>query len=343
VKNVSRLCTAAAAVLSIVFAQGVASADEAQLYAAAKKEGSLTWYISQYSGETAEKIGRNFSRKYPGVSVNVVRATNTVTYQRILQDLQVQAQQCDVLGTTEIGNFEALKKRGALLQYVPSNAKDISPKLAIQGSDGYYHTTSAGLIGIGYNSGKVAADAKPKVWKDLLDKKFKGQVALGHPAFSGYVAIWVEAVKELYGWTYFQALKANEPLVGRSIQDVLTNLVSGERIVGAASLPEFLASKRKGNPVDVVFPTDGTVLLVNPTGILKNAAHPNAAKLFVEYLMSVDNNQMLAKDYQPSIRDDVSPEPGMPKLSDIKLLRANDAALVKNLQEVRREWKATFR
>jgi iron(III) transport system substrate-binding protein len=76
---------------------------------------------------------------------------------------------------------------------------------------------------------------------------------------------------------------------------------------------------------------------------LKNAVHPNAAKLFVEYLMSVDNNQMLAKDYQPSIRDDVSPEPGMPKLSDIKLLRANDTTLVKNLQEVRREWKATFR
>lgn len=317
-------------------------ATESQLYEAAKKEGKLTWYVSHVATAMAEKVGREFTAKYPDVSVNVVRATNAVTWQRLSQDIQVSAQNCDVFSGTEIGHYIELMKKGLLLQYVPMNAAKLSSELAMKDSGGYYHTTSAGLIGLGYNTARVAEPDHPKDWPDLLDPKFKNRVALGHPGFSGYVGIWVIMMRKLYGWDYFDRMQTNSPQIGRSIQDALTNIVSGERTVGAVSLPEFVVSKRRGNPVEIVYPASGTVLLVNASGILKNSKNPNAAKLFVEYLMSVENNQSLAKDYQPSIRDDVEPAPGMKSLKDIKLIRPEDSEITKGLLEVRALWRKIF-
>jgi iron(III) transport system substrate-binding protein len=338
----SKLTLAAIACALTMCVPSLVEAEEAQLYDAAKREGNLTWYISHVATELAEKIGREFTAKHPGVSVNVVRSTNAVIWQRLNQDLKVRAQNCDVYSGTEIGQYIELKSKGLLLQYASANAAKLSPDLTMKGSDGYYQTTSAGLIGLGYNSDRVAEGDRPKDWPDLLDPKFKDRVALGHPGFSGYVGIWVIMMQKLYGWNYFEKMNANNPQIGRSIQDALTNIVSGERTVGAVSLPEFIVSKRRGNPVDVAYPTTGTVLLVNPSGILKDSKNPNAAKLFIEYLMSFENNQSLAKDYQPSIRDDVEPPPGMKSMKDIKLIRPQDEEITKGLIDVRTLWRKTF-
>src|SRR5829696_1576154 len=118
---VPKIVVALAAAISFNFPL-IAQADETQLYEAAKKEGKLTWYISHVATELAEKIGREFTAKYPGISVNVVRSTNAVVWQRLSQDLNVRAQNCDVFSGTEIGQYIELKNKGLLLQYVPTNA-----------------------------------------------------------------------------------------------------------------------------------------------------------------------------------------------------------------------------
>jgi hypothetical protein len=96
-----------------------AHADLTELTAAARKEGLLTCYVAQMSGEAAEDMGRIFTRQYPGISVSVVRTTGQAAYQRVQQELKNSAPQCDVFSTTDIAHMPALHARGALPNYVP--------------------------------------------------------------------------------------------------------------------------------------------------------------------------------------------------------------------------------
>src|ERR1700721_2024617 len=112
--------TRRAAVLGVgaaALSPGVARADLTALTEAARKEGSLTWYVAQMTGEAAEDMGRIFTRQYPGISVAVVRTTGQVAYQRIEQELKNAAPQCDVFSTTDIAHMPALRARGALANY----------------------------------------------------------------------------------------------------------------------------------------------------------------------------------------------------------------------------------
>jgi iron(III) transport system substrate-binding protein len=93
-------------------------ADLSVLEEAARQEGSLTWYTAQMSGEAAEDMGRTFTRKYPGISVTVIRTTGQVAYQRVLQELKNSSPQCDVFCSTDLSHYPALKARNALAKYL---------------------------------------------------------------------------------------------------------------------------------------------------------------------------------------------------------------------------------
>src|SRR5262249_51968614 len=128
----------------------------------------------------------------------------------------------------------------------------------------------------------------PKSWLDLLDPKWKGRIATGHPGFSGYMGIWALALKKLYGWEYFEKLEKNRPRIGRSGLDPLTNLNAGECAVACTPLSGALLSADKGNPIAAHYPADGSVLCIGPAAVMAKAPHPNAARLFMEWLLSAD-------------------------------------------------------
>src|ERR1700691_3338180 len=88
-----------------------AEADTASLEAGAHKEATLTWYIAQVDTDTAEVMGRAFTKQYPGINVQVIRTTGQVAYQRLMQDLKNDSPQCDVFSTTDIAHMPTLMKR----------------------------------------------------------------------------------------------------------------------------------------------------------------------------------------------------------------------------------------
>ena len=89
----------------------------AELYAKAKQEGELSWYVAYWPSDRAEKHGAIFTKTFPGVKVNVVRTTAQVAYQRLSQDIQAGAANCDVFATTDMGQYVSLKDRGLLMPY----------------------------------------------------------------------------------------------------------------------------------------------------------------------------------------------------------------------------------
>lgn len=315
--------------------------EEKALYEAAKKEGEITWYDAHHAVEQAEACGKAFTTKYPGVKVNVVRTTANVAYQRLNQELKSGGPQCDIISSTDISHSIELKTKGLLEKFVPANAKTILPAVQDADPDGFFHVTSIGTIAVTYNTSKVKPAEVPKKWTDLVDPKWKNQVSVGHPAFSGYVGIWVWEMNRMYGWDYFEKLKANNPQIGRSIQDTLTMLRAGERSVAAGATATAVESKIKGEPIDISYPEDGTLLIIAPSCIVKGCKHPNAAKLFMEFMSSADSSRVTVDFYGESLHESVKPKGGKP-LSELKILIAKPEALLKGVPELKEKWRDTF-
>ena len=318
-----------------------ARADMKVLIEAAKKEGELTWYTAHYTSEGAEELGAVFTKMY-GIKVNVVRTTAQVAYQRVTQDIKNNQAICDVFSSTDPGHYARMAPEGRFEKYVPENAAKISEVFRNIDPNGFFHTTSSGQVVLTYNSVKVKAEDAPKSWQDLLNPKWKGQVSTGHPAFSGYVGTWVYSMKKIYGWKYFEQLEKNKPQIGRSINDTVTALNAGERQVAAGADGSTLFSASRGNPLAIVYPTDGSILIVAPSAIMKGTKRPNAAKLFMEYLMSPEASEVNVKHFAIPIRPEVKGAAGTQPIDKIKIFRPTIAELDKGIPAAIEDWRDTF-
>ena len=317
---------------------------ETELYEAARKEGGeLTWYTAHSDDITAQALGRSFEALYPGIKVNVLRTTAQVAYQRITQEIKASAIQCDVFSSTDLGHYVELKAKGAFEKYVPDNASKVAKIYQGYDPDGTYFVTSAGMIGIGYNTAKVKEADAPKNWTDLLDPKWKDNIALGHPGFSGYVGTWALTLRNQYGWDFFEKLAKNNPRVGRSINDTVTMLNAGESaIAGSGPVGTLLDSLKKGNPLAMVYPTDGSVLIIAPSSIMKGCKHPSAARLYMEFLMSEGASKIWVDHFNESIRPEISATKGAISAKDLKIIRPTVAEITKGVPEVIKQWRETF-
>ena len=318
------------------------STHDQALYQAAKKEGQLTWYISQQTVQVADQLAHEFTKLYPGVTVNVVRMTAQVAFQRLNEDIRADAAECDVFSTTDIGQYIYLETKGLLLKYVPDNEAKVFDAYKGLDPNGYYFVTSAGLITISYNTKKLKKDQVPQSWTELLDPKWKNQIALGSPEFSGYVGTWVVEMRKLYGWKYFTQLAKNNPQVGRSINDTVTMLNAGEREIGVSAEAPLLTSAAKGNPVAEIYPKDGALLMLAPSAIMKSTKHPNAAKLFMEYLLSPEASKIEVESFSPPMRPEVAPPKGAMPISQVKTIRPTIPEIKKGIPEIIKLWRNTF-
>ncbi len=319
-----------------------ARADLAALEKGARQEGSITWYVAQIDAERAEEIGRAFTADYPGISVSVIRTTGQVAFQRLMMDIKNHTPQCDVFSATDASHLPILQDRKELAAFSPENAAAMMPQFARVSDPGHYYVTNAARYLLIYNTRKVPADQAPKAWTDLLDPKWKGQVALGHPAFSGCTGTLALALKRLYGWEFFEKLAKNNPRIGRSAADPVTLITAGECLVGPASAGGAYPALDKGNPIGIVNPSDGVVVCQAPSGIPINAPHPAAARLFMEWLMGAHYSQLIARDGSEPLREGVAPRKDQLPLSSIKNITVSVDDIRKGVPEVIEQWRDTF-
>ena len=322
-------------------AAGGVTIDPAALLDAAKKEGTVSWYTGYYAQEVVDAVGKAFSEKYPGVKVEAVRNASQVVWQKLQQEQQAGLKVCDVFSSTDPSHFLQLKDDKRLIAYKPNGIDALLPSIRSVDADNTYFIGSIGIVLPCYNTKKVTADQAPKRWKDLLDQKWDKQISIGHPAASGFVGQWVMSMETEFGWTYMEQLNALHPKIGRSINDTVTDLVGGERQVAAGPLGQMLANKSRGNPVDIVFPEDGAILVPSPSGVLKDAPHPNAGKLFQDFMTSKEYSQVLVKFSEVPIRGDV-PFSGIPPLDQIKVQQRTPQEIRDRLPGIIDRFQQTF-
>jgi iron(III) transport system substrate-binding protein len=317
-------------------------AELAEIATAARKEGILTWYIAQVDSEQAESLGRAFTAHYPGINVAVIRTTGQVAYQRLLLDLKNNSPQCDVFSTTDISHMPALKERNALAKYVPENAAGLLPDLKRLSDEGYYYVTSATNHFLIYNTDKVRAEEAPRSWTGLLDPKWKGQIALPHPAFSGCAGVWALGLRKLYGWEYFEKLAKNNPRIGRSFGDPIKLLNAGECKIGPGPAINAFPAIEKGNPIGIVYPSDGCSICVSPSAVPASAPHPNAARLFLEWMLSDAYTRFAIDRGSEPLRAGFAPKPGRKSADQVPVMELSVAEIRKGVPEVIEAWRDTF-
>lgn len=319
-------------------------AHERQLYEAARREGQITWYSGQYNAETSEAVGRAFTERFPGVRCNVVRSTSQVAFQRLSQDARANVAQCDVFSSTNSGHFVQLKREGRLMQFTPENTSGLLPAIRNADPDGFFHTSFLGLFLMTHNTRLVSEADAPKSWQDVLDTKWKDKLAVGHPGFSGAIGVWAVQMRKMYGWDYFRRLERNNPQIGRSSQDPVTTLNAGERSVGLC-VPVGTTSLAisRGNPLRLIYPTEGVLAAISPSAIIVNAPNPNAAKLFMEFQTGKGLSETVRRTFNEPLRPDVPPPEGGRPLAEVTLLAPSLEEQEKGVPEVREAWRDTFR
>lgn len=318
-----------------------ASAEDAARLEAAKKEGKVVWYTSLLL-PSAEKVAKLFETAYPGIKVEVHRTGSQRILQRVMQETQANLKIVDVIHTSDAGHFVLLKEKKLIAQYTPAGV-DRFPA-GFKDRDGYYFGLRATVNAIFYNTKAVSAAEAPKSWKDLLDPKWKGKLVTAHPGYSGVIATHVLALEHLFGWDYFKQLAQNKVMIVQSANDPPTTVASGERVV-AVNGGEYSAYKlkKKGNPIEIVYPREGVPLVVSPTAIASAAPHPNAARVFTDFTFSRECQQVMAdSEGLYTGHPDVKYPADKPKLSDLKLLSVDAEELEKRNEEIKKRFVELF-
>ena len=319
-----------------MFSRPVA-AQEDELYQAAKKEGRLTRYDGIFEQKTIEAIIEAFKAKYSGIDVQLLRQPSQTLYTRLRLEIQNGVAECDTLGTTNILHFVELKKINELAAYVPKDLDKAPAAFRDIDPDHTFHTAALSVTCINYSPQK--APKPPTSWTELVEGTWAGKISVGSPAVSGDVASWVVAMRHKYGDKFLKDLAAQKPKIGGSSVDTVTDILAGERSVGAgAPFSYSLAQKAAGQPIDVSMPTDDAILNLGVTAVLAKAPHPNASRLFANFLQSVECSQILAKAFWPTLRSDVPWAEGR-TLETVKWYRNPVDGLAAEVAEGVAKWK----
>ena len=312
------------------------------LIEAAKKEGKVVWYTS-VDLPLAEKIAKSFEAKYPGVAVRVERSGAERVFQRIGQEYGSNIHAVDVANSSDAAHFIVWKNKGMLEPYVPEDVAKFYP-VEHKDADGNFASFRVWLCIIAYNTNLVKKEEAPKSYADLLDAKWKGKLVKAHPGYSGTIMTATYQMQRDLGWGYFEKLAKQNIMQVQSSADPPKRLALGERAVMADGNEYniFQIMEKKG-PVAPVYATEGSPLIVGPTGMFKGSPNPNAAKLFCSYSFSPECQQLIIdvgglRSMHPQTKE----KAGRTPFKDIKVMKDDPAAVEKMSDEIKQHYVKLF-
>lgn len=277
--------------------------------------GKLVLYTSQ-PNEDAQKTVDAFMAANPGVTVEFVRDGTPKIMAKFRAELEAGAPQADVLLIADSVTMEGLKAEGLLMAHPDADISAYAP--GIMDPDKTWFATKLITTGIVYNT---SAPVKPASYADLTAPEVTEAFMMPSPLASGAATIHMVAVTGTdLGWGFYETLAEQGAVADGGNGGVLKAVAGGEKLYGF--LVDFLAIREaaKGAPIQFVFPTEGVSAVSEPVAILANSQNPDAAKAFVDFIIS-EPGQQLAADmgYLPA-HPAVAPPAGFPARETIKIL-----------------------
>ncbi|MEI7761629.1 MAG: ABC transporter substrate-binding protein [Comamonadaceae bacterium] len=241
-----------------------------------------------------------FVKKHPDVKVDFQSAGAGKLMAKIAAERESGKIMADVLWTSEVPDFYQLKAQGMLLPYIPQDIKVLLNPLPDY--DGSFTAVRLGTLGIAYNT-RLIKEA-PKTWADLQKPAFKGAYGIANPALSGTAYMSVAVLSKAFGWPYFEALRANGAKMGKGSGQVVDDTASGDLVASLAVDYITLDKIDKGATLALVFPPE-MLVIPSPIAVFRNSPNVDAAKKFVDFVLSKDGQVIIANEGTLPVRADV--------------------------------------
>ncbi|MCK6452133.1 MAG: extracellular solute-binding protein [Alphaproteobacteria bacterium] len=268
-----------------------------------------------------------FQKQNPGVKAEVISGGSGELLTRI------KAERSNPRGDVLVGpDADVFDADLSLFDSYDSKQKSGFDKAAI-GPDGKYYGFSTNFQAFIVNTKAMPLDKAPKSWADLAKPEFKGKILMANPAQSGSAYSQMHQILMLYGWDVMAKIIQNATFVPSS-KLAFQNVAKGEIAVGLTSEFNILVSKLDGNPVEAVYPSDGTALIIDANGIIKGGPNLENARKFIDFISSAQAHKILVDlDKRRSARKDVTPPPGLADAQSIKTFAYDTVGAAKNRNE----------
>jgi len=266
------------------------------------------------SVEMGEDLTRAFKAKNRNIDVELIRLGSGEIITRV--KAEAKRPQGDIIMAMAKENLEVVYD---LLQpyrvreaaKFPDNVKDSSGNKYF----GFSFNIQAFII----NTDRVPLYKAPKSWKDLGDTQWRGEIVMANPALSGSAYAQLFQMVGLYGWDHINAVRKVTTFVPKSTL-VYTFVGRGEFAIGITGEGNVFTEKARGNPVEAVYPSEGTGLRFDASGIIKGGPNLRNAKIFMDWLTTREAMTIISQSphFRRMTRPDVPPPPGLKPTAQIK-------------------------
>ncbi len=309
-------------------AASIVAAAEPAVIEGAKKEGSLVFYTTM-DIQNSKPVIDAFTKKYPFIRGDLVRLGGTAMVSRIMAEAQAGAQKFDVaVGISP--SYVPMREKKLIGPYLSPEFSNLYDDL--YDAKGYWATVYLNTLVLGYNTKIISRNDLPKTYEDLLKPQYKQKFIIdieNHDVFYGLSQEWGQEKAV----NYFKGLAKQEPVFLRGNTNRANFVSVGERSMTFVYAQVIERMKQTGAPVDWI-PLEPVNVELNVAMLSAKAAHPNAGKLFIDYLISKDGQELLKGFRRIGPRKDVKPDP--PKLFEGFRRRVIVPDSYKNLREITR-------
>ncbi len=289
-----------------------------ELIQGAKKEGKVVWY-GIISAEDIKQLASVFQKKYPFIQVETYRASTESVANKILTETQAGRYLYDIVNN---GAFEIwpLYKRGLLGKYVSPERKPYP--LSAQDPEGHWNDLYDSHYVIGYQTRLVSAKDAPKDWQDLLDPKWKSNIALDMEDHEWYMAM-LASMGEEKGKAFMKRLAKQDPQWRKGHTLIAQQMAAGEFPLALIYAHRGEKMKAQGAPIDWVDTSNPIVTGMRVVSLGARPPNPHAAKLMFDFVISKEGQSLIRSFYR--IPGHPGVEPLTPKLDPqrLKLFRAS--------------------
>lgn len=281
-----------------------------------------------------------FGAKHPEVKLDYQSAGAGKLMAKIAAERESGKMLADVLWTSEVPDFYQLKAQGVLQPYVPKEiAQLVNP---LPDYDGSFTAVRLGTLGIAYNTRLIKQ--APKTWTDVQGPAFKGAYGIANPALSGTSFMSVSLLVQKFGWGYIESLRANGAKMGKGSGQVVDDTASGD-LLGSLAVDYITLDKvDKGATLALVYPEE-MLVIPSPIAIIKGSPNTEAAKKFVDFVLSKEGQAIIAGEGTLPARADVQVPDRYPLPSvndamkraipiDYKTMMAEKEATIKKFTEI---------
>jgi len=323
---------------SLLLGGGAYAADTADM-AKAKAEGKVVWYTST-PVKIAQELAKQFEAK-TGIRVELFRSGGSAIMRRFMQESQASRNAADVMTTSDPAASAALAAKGMFVPFKPADFDKVPA--AAKDADGAWIGQRLNMMVIFVLNGKLDKADYPKTWTDVTDAKYKGKLAMTDPSFTALQLMVVSTLARKLGWGYYESLRKNDIMIVQSNQQVTDTVKRGERVIALGAVDTYATEARmQGHKIDTIYPSDGAFIISSPTAVIKGGPHPNAAKAFAEFMISMEAQKAFPAGGSYGARVDLDPPQGNPKLGDVKVMPIDYAQVSKDSPSVKKKFAEIF-